>query len=169
MNEIFIKLIAGILVGLFILVFLLAAVASYVVFKSTETSERATEIQYIEKVDTLSEWQIFQMALIEVESEYNSSVISHCNARGILQLTKVYIDEVNRLHDTDYTEHDAHNDTIALDCFRAFNNKRNPTFDIDTAIRLHNPNAGVWYRKRIREKMREISRREEVRKLIISQ
>lgn len=115
----------------------------------------------------LTEWQLFQMALIEVESDYDSQAISSADARGILQETEQYIAEVNRLTGTEWTIDDAHNDTTALDCFVVMQRAYNPEQDIERAIYLHNPNAGAWYKRRVLAKMEEIRRREAVRTMLL--
>lgn len=128
----------------------------------------------VERVDTiyidyqLTDWQLFQLALIEVESDYNSEAVSSENARGIFQEMPIYIKEVNRIIGTEWTHMDAHNDTIALDCFTVIQNRYNPTKDIVTAIRLHNPTAGMWYERRVLDKMADIKRREQIRTLIVN-
>ena len=58
---------------------------------------------YIQKTDTLSYWDIFTLALIKVESEYNNNAVSSVGAKGYFQMTPIYVKEVNRIHKTNFT------------------------------------------------------------------
>ena len=53
--------------------------------------------------DTLSEWNIFTLALMKVESEYNNNAVSSVGAKGYFQMTPIYVKEVNRVHHTNFT------------------------------------------------------------------
>ena len=53
--------------------------------------------------DTLSEWNIFTLALMKVESEYNNNAVSSVGAKGYFQMTPIYVKEVNRVHKTHFT------------------------------------------------------------------
>lgn len=107
----------------------------------------------IDNYDSLTEWQVFVMALVEVECERNPKARSNKNAIGPFQITKIYVDEVNNLYDTDFILEDAWDLDKALTMFEMMNDHYNPTRDIDKAIKLHNPGAGKWYGKRIKDRM----------------
>ena len=53
--------------------------------------------------DTLSEWDMFTLALMKVESEYNNNAVSSVGAKGYFQMTPIYVKEVNRVHKTNFT------------------------------------------------------------------
>jgi hypothetical protein len=55
------------------------------------------------QTDTLSQWDIFTLALMKVESEYDNSAVSSVGARGYFQMTPIYVREVNRVHNTNFT------------------------------------------------------------------
>jgi hypothetical protein len=114
----------------------------------------------------LSEWDIFVMALVEVECGRNPLARSNKNAIGPFQITPIYVKEVNRLYGTKYTFEDAWDIQKAYEMFMLMNRHYNPTFDIDKAIKLHNPGAGAWYEKRIKQQMKLIIFNESVRKII---
>lgn len=59
------------------------------------------------KCDSLTEWQVFIMALVEVECERNPKVKSSKNAIGPFQITKIYVDKVNNLYNTNFVLEDA--------------------------------------------------------------
>lgn len=114
----------------------------------------------------LSEWDIFVMALVEVECGRNPLARSNKNAIGPFQITPIYVKEVNRLYGTKYTFEDAWDIEKAYKMFMLMNHHYNPTHDIDRAIKLHNPGAGAWYGKRIKQQMKLIMFNESVRKII---
>lgn len=101
----------------------------------------------------LTEWQIFVMALVEVECERDPRARSSKNAIGPFQITNIYVNEINRLYNTNFTFEDAWDFDKALTMFKMMNDYYNPNRDIDKAIKLHNPGAGSWYNKRIKERM----------------
>lgn len=117
--------------------------------------------------DSLIEWQIFIMALIEVECERNPNVKSHKGAVGPFQITQVYINEINRLYSTNFVLQDAYDLNKALSIFEMMNDYYNPDRNIDKAIELHNPGAGHWYNKKIKQRMQLIRFNEKVRSAII--
>lgn len=122
-----------------------------------------SNITYVPIYDTLTEWQIFVMALIEVECERNPKAKSNKNAIGPFQITPIYVKEVNRLYSTNFTFEDAWNLDKSLTMFNLMNDYYNPSKDIDKAIKLHNPGAGKWYSDRIKQRMKMIRFSEEVR------
>lgn len=117
--------------------------------------------------DSLTEWQVFIMALVEVECERNPKVKSSKNAIGPFQITKIYVDEVNNLYNTNFVLEDAWDLDKALTMFEMMNDHYNPTRDIDRAIKLHNPGAGKWYEKRIKDRMELIRFSEALRSKIV--
>ncbi|NDV63972.1 transglycosylase SLT domain-containing protein [Bacteroides sp. 224] len=115
--------------------------------------------------DTVTEWQIFTLALIEVESENNPGIIGKTNDGGILQITPIYVKEVNRIQSEEvFTLEDRFDIQKSLDMFNAMNDFYNKDRDIEKAIKLHNPHAPASYRAKILKKMKEVSKREAVRK-----
>lgn len=127
------------------------------------TIDSLSNKEYIFIKDTLTEWEIFVMALVEVECERNPNAQSNKNAIGPLQITPIYVEEVNRLYNTNYVFEDAWDLNKSIEMFNLMNDHYNPTKDIDKAIKLHNPGAGSWYAKRIKERMKLIKFNELVR------
>lgn len=89
------------------------------------------------------------------------------NAIGPFQITKIYVDEVNNLYNTNFVLEDAWDLDKALTMFEMMNDHYNPTRDIDRAIKLHNPGAGKWYGKRIKDRMELIRFSEALRFKIV--
>ena len=99
----------------------------------------------------ITEWQLFTLALIDVESEYDTLAENkYTKARGILQIMPIFVKEANRLQDTTkYEWIDAWNVGSSLEMFNIIN----PEQDIDLAIKRHNPNAKGWYSRRVKDRM----------------
>ena len=122
-----------------------------------------SNITYVPIYDTLTDWQIFVMALIEVECERNPKAKSNKNAIGPFQITPIYVAEINRIYNTDYKFEDAWDLNKSIKMFELMNDHYNPNRNIDKAIQIHNPGAGSWYAKRIKERMKLIKFSELVR------
>ena len=113
--------------------------------------------------DTLyrTEWDIFLQALVMVESEGNPNAVGKTNDVGILQITPIYVREVNRiLKEERYNLEDRRDPDKSVEMFTVMQDYWNPEHDIELAIHLHNPRAGDWYRKRILSRMETIKEEE---------
>lgn len=111
--------------------------------------------------DTLDDWQVLQMAIAFTESRFDPDAVGKAHDSGILQLTPIYVAEVNRVAGTDYTIQDAFDIEKALEIFETMQAVKNPTKDIETAIRYHNK-AG-YYRSTVLRNMTFIRNYEAVR------
>lgn len=118
------------------------------------------------QVDTLSDWQVLEMAIAFTESRFREDAIGKADDTGVLQIRPIYVEEVNRLTGRDYTIADAFNADMSLEMFNLMQDARNPGRDIDEAIRLHNKSP--YYRKVVLENMELIRRAEEMRRKIIN-
>lgn len=94
----------------------------------------------------LSEWEIFIQALIQVESEGKADAVGTKNDVGILQITPIYVKDVNRiLGEKRYTLSCRTDKRKSLEMFEILQNHYNPDKDIEKAIKLHNPKAPQSY------------------------
>lgn len=119
------------------------------------------QLARILQLDTLDEWQILQMAIAFTESRFDPDAVGKAHDSGILQLTPIYVAEVNRVAGTDYTLEDAFEIEKALEIFETMQAVKNPTKDIETAIHYHNK-AG-YYRSTVLRNMTFIRNYEAVR------
>ena len=102
-------------------------------------------------------WSILLEALVQVESEGNPNAVGTKNDVGILQLTPVYVEEVNRiLGENKYNLSHRYNPKKSVEMFEILQEYRNPTHSIEKAIQLHNPTAERDYHDKVVAKMREI-------------
>lgn len=102
-------------------------------------------------------WSILLEALVQVESEGNPNAIGTKNDVGILQLTPIYVEEVNRiLGKNKYNLSHRYNPKKSVEMFKILQEYRNPTHSIEKAIQLHNPTAERDYHDKVVAKIREI-------------
>lgn len=133
----------------FAIVFIYLIIQLIIAFNCFITVEKETVIgdEYVEKIEPRpTDWDFLILALIEVESEGYQFAVGPTNDLGILQITPIYVREVNRLlGDTVYKlEHRTDIDK-SLEMFEVYQSHYNPNKNIEKAIKLHNPKAGKWY------------------------
>ena len=127
-----------------------------------EINKYMTELE----TDTLSKWDIFTLALMKVESDYDITAKSSVGARGYFQLMPIYVKEVNRVHKTNYKyEEVVKSFDQSYEVFMLMQKAHNKNFNIDKALVLHNGNH-KWYHKRVYDEKKKIERYEEMRKMI---
>ena len=117
--------------------------------------------------DTLSEWNIFTLALMKVESEYNNNAVSSVGAKGYFQMTPIYVKEVNRVHHTNFTFDQVKDFEKAYEIFDLMQKAHNPNYNMDKALELHN-GKHAWYNRRVYKEMKNIRQYEEMRNKIKS-
>lgn len=113
--------------------------------------------------DTLDTWEIFTLALMKVESEYNNNAVSSAGAKGYFQMTPIYVREVNRIHKTNFTFDEVTDFETAYRIFDLMQQAHNPDYSLDRALELHNGNHS-WYRTRVYNEMKRIYNYETLRK-----
>lgn len=105
-----------------------------------------------------SKWDIFIQALIQVESEGKEDAVGTKNDVGILQITPIFVKDVNRiLGEKRYTLSCRTDKRKSLEMFEILQNHYNPDKDIDKAIKLHNSKASQSYRTKIMKQMEIIN------------
>ena len=138
----------------------------HLLFPRSIETEAETETESVSPSDTLSDWQVLEMAIAFTESRFKTDAIGKAEDTGILQIRPIYVEEVNRLTGRNYTIVDAFNADMSLEMFNLMQDARNPGRDIDEAIRLHNKSP--YYRKVVLENMELIRRAEDMRRKIIN-
>jgi nucleoside-specific outer membrane channel protein Tsx len=115
--------------------------------------------------DTLTDFELLQLAIIYTESEGNPLAVGKNNDLGCMQITPVYVDEVRRItKDTSYCHTDAFNPEKALEMFSIVQDYHNPEHDVDAGIRLHN--RAPWYSQKVLRNIQRIKQYEEYRNLV---
>jgi len=101
---------------------------------------------------TKFEWKCLLKAIIWQESKNNDSIVGIKDDTGILQITPIYLEEVNRILlltsdsiKTQYKLEDRFNREKSIEMFNIIQNYHNRKKDIYTAIELHNPLAPKSY------------------------
>lgn len=135
--------------------------------KSTSGQLTEAEEEQVFEADTLSDWDIFTLALMKVESEYDNNAVSSVGARGYFQMTPIYVREVNRVHHTDFTFSQVTDFETAYEIFDLMQQAHNPEYNMVRALELHN-GKHKWYNKRVFNAMNQIKLYEEMRSKIKS-
>ena len=118
------------------------------------------------KDDSLSEWDMFTLALMKVESEYKPTAVSSVGAKGYFQIMPIYVAEVNRVHKTNFVyEEVVASFEQSYEVFTLMQEAHNKEYDMDKALILHNGDH-KWYRKRVYNEMANIERYEEMREMV---
>ena len=156
------KRIILIFISIFLNIFLTGML---VIEKCGEKKQESAEVKEMERGDNLSEWQMFTLALMKVESEFRNDAISSAGARGYFQMTPIYVKEVNRVHGTSYTFADVTDFDKAYEIFDLMQRAHNPEYDMKKALELHN-GKHEWYNRRVFKAMNELKTYEEIRSKI---
>lgn len=128
--------------------------------------ERVIEEKVLVPVDTLSDWQVLEMAIAFTESRFKTDAMGKAEDTGVLQIRPIYVDEVNRLTGYGFTIEDALDPSLSLEMFNLMQKHKNPGHSIDTAIYFHNKSP--YYKKTVLENVDLIRRAEEMRRIIIN-
>ena len=111
--------------------------------------------------DELSEWNKLIMAIAFTESRFRPDAIGTDHDFGVLQITPIYVSEVNRVSGSNFSHEDAFSVDKSLEMFALMQEARNPQKDRDLAIWLHNKSDA--YRRTVLENLELIRRYEAVR------
>ena len=115
----------------------------------------------------ISEWETTQLALILTESQMDSLAVGKDNDLGILQITPIFVDEVNRLVGKDiFTHQDALSPEKSLQMLAIYQEHKNPSHDTDKAIQLHNPKGGYAYARKVKKNIARVKTYEYYRNLV---
>lgn len=112
--------------------------------------------------DELTDWQVLQLAIAYTESRFNPSAVGKAQDSGILQITPIYVAEVNRIAGTDYVLQDAFDTGKSLEMWDLMQAHYNEGRDLERAIALHN--RAPQYRAAVLQNMKWIRRYEAFRK-----
>ena len=111
--------------------------------------------------DDLSRWDKLILAIAFTESRFRPEVVGTSNDTGILQITHPYVNEVNRLYNTDYILEDAFDIGKSIEMYDLLQGYYNPNKNIEEAIRYHNKSP--QYRKTVLDNLEMIERYEVLR------
>ncbi len=124
------------------------------------------EVPITPQPDTLSEWEMLQLAIARTESRYQPEIIGKANDVGIYQIVPIYVQEINRLSGYEAFRHeDALRISKSIEMFNVMQDFKNPGHDIDRAIYFHNKSAA--YRKAVQDNLQVVLRYENLRKALI--
>lgn len=140
--------------------------------KATKQKLVETENKYKEYVKeytdahALTDWDMFTLALMKVESDYDSLVVSSAGAKGYFQITPIYVEEVNRIHGKKYVFEEVVNSfSLSYEVFTLMQEAHNKNYNMDEALKLHNGDNS-WYHKRVYNEMDAIKKYENMRQMV---
>jgi hypothetical protein len=144
----------------------LSATKSELAITQQELTTTQQELESIINKDALSEWDVFTLALMKVESNYEPAATSCVGAKGYFQIMPIYVEEVNRVHKTNYVYEDVvRSFEKSYEVFTLMQEAHNKDFSMDKALRLHNGNH-KWYHQRVYNEMSNIQKYEEMRQKV---
>lgn len=139
--------------------------------ESTRTRLEQVEQELAEKslqANSLSEWDMFTLALMKVESNYEPTAVSSVGAKGYFQITPIYVEEVNRVHKTNYKYDDVVKSfDLSYEVFTLMQEAHNQDYNMDKALLLHNGDH-KWYNRRVYKEMDAIMKYEEMRQMVMT-
>ncbi len=104
-----------------------------------------------------TDWEKLILALIEVESGGDEKAIGKTNDAGVLQITPVYLADVNRILGNEiYYLNCRFDREKSIEMFEIYQKHYNPDKNIEKAIRLHNPRAGIAYKNKVMREFKNI-------------
>ena len=163
----------------YITIFILALVATFFIGRTSvlsnelkATNEKLASVEQelaehmCKKEEPLSDWDMFTLALMKVESEYKPTAVSSIGAKGYFQIMPIYVEEVNRVHKTNYVYEDVvRSFELSDEVFILMQEAHNKDFSMDKALVLHNGDH-KWYKRRVYNAMEDIERYEEMRQMV---
>ena len=121
--------------------YLCVALIMYIIFSEIQSIKIEIQSIKIEKQFVpLTDFELIELAIIWQESKGNPNPKhSDGESEGILQITPIYVDEVNRiLGKSKYTLYDRKNPLKSHEMFLVVQNYHNPEKDVKKAVILHN-------------------------------
>lgn len=128
-----------------------ATIILIVIIASTELLDREASTTILPtKEEVSNDWGLLTLALIIVESEGNPLAVGSANDVGVLQITPIYVEDVNRILGVEmYSLADRTDIEASIEMFNIYQAHYNQELDIEKAIKLHNPRAGVEYLNKV--------------------
>ncbi len=115
--------------------------------------------------DTLSEWQLLQLAIIMTESKGDPNAVGKSGDFGIYQMTEPYVREVNRISGANFAHEDAFDINSSIEMFALLQGHYNADKDIELALRYHNKSSA--YRATVLRNLEIVERMELCRRKLI--
>ena len=123
------------------------AVAAYTIPTDTLLIERYTP-----------DWDAFIEALIHVESLGDTTAVGTQNDVGVLQITPIMIEDVNRIvGEPRYTLGDRVDRDKSIEIFNIIQDHYNPDHDLHFALKIWNSKAPVSYHRAVMSEYKRIS------------
>ena len=143
-----------------IIVISTALVVSAIIVASAFIPERCdSPPPTISPPDTVDHWNLWTLALIEVESGGDNYAVGRTNDWGCLQITPILVREVNRIQsERKFSMNDAKDRNKSIEMYNIIQAYYNPGHDRHLALKIWNPRAPVSYHKRVEEEYNKLIR-----------
>lgn len=103
------------------------------------------------------DWEIFTQALIWVESKGDGKAVGSNNDVGVLQITPIVVEDVNRIIKYDaYNLEDRLDSLKSVEMFNIIQDHYNPQRDYHLALKIWNGKAPLSYHRKVMDKFNEI-------------
>lgn len=147
--------------ALFWLILLLATISLFSTRNAVKTNENSlktdTIVVYVPNGSENIDWDAFIEALIWIESEDNPNAVGNNDDVGVLQITPILLEEVNRLlGDEVYTLEDRYDREKSIEMFNIVQKHHNPKRNIHLALKIWNSKANLEYHRKVENKYNEI-------------
>lgn len=137
------------IIPMFIILLFAIGIASLVVGIRPDHSPPDIPVKDTIKID---HWDLWTLALIEVESNGNDYAVGKTNDWGCLQITPVLVSEVNRIQSArKFTMNDTKDRVKSIEMYNIIQAYYNPKHDLHLALKIWNPRAPVSYHKKVEQ------------------
>jgi hypothetical protein len=129
-------------------------------FTSCLSAPRTNEI-YILRAEPVKTFDSILYAFIMTESTNRADAVNSKGYTGILQLGKIMVDEANRIckltgNPARFNYEDRLDSLKSIQIWYVVQDYRNPTYDLQKAIKIWNPGSGTQYADTIKKYIKEI-------------
>lgn len=145
--------------------YFIIGIAAGAMFSLGGKTQAARPIQIQAAPDTLTDWQMLQLAIIMTESKGNPDARGAAQDMGLYQMRPIYISEVNRVSRSHFSNEDAFDPAKAVEMFNLLQMVYNPQKDTDRALYYHNKSKD--YKNRVLRTLEIVQRYEAARKAVI--
>lgn len=103
------------------------------------------------------DWEIFTQALIWVESRGDSKAVGSKDDVGVLQITPIIVEDVNRIMEFDAFNLEDRLDSLkSVEMFNIIQDHYNPQRDYHLALKIWNGKAPLSYHRKVMDRFNQI-------------
>ena len=126
---------------------------SIIWWSAFDVEAKNTELKKSEIIKEKTDWDYLQDAIIYTESHGIDTIKGECHSLGCLQITPIYVKQVNIISGAHYTLDDRKSRKKSIEMFEILQNHYNPEKNLLKALYYHNPNYPKKYEQKIFRKI----------------